>query len=201
MRRADGRGMARPGRRLALAVAGLCGLAACAAPPAVRPPDLLLIVIDTLRADRLGCYGSTRGLTPFLDSLAARGILYHAAYAPSSWTNPSVASILTARFPSQHGVVSFGSVLAATEVTLPEVLAEHGFATGGVVANSGLLPGLGFAQGFRDYVALPHQLDAEGDPLFGLPQRAPVVNAEGLAWLDGVMRGANGGPPGSPGTG
>src|SRR5437867_2835172 len=87
--------MTRPGRRLAAAarVVALCGLVACAPPPAVRPPDLVLIVIDTLRADRLGCYGNTRGLTPFLDSLAARGILFRSAYAPCSWTNPSVASL------------------------------------------------------------------------------------------------------------
>src|SRR5437867_8536074 len=67
-----------------------------------RPPNILLVVIDTLRADRLGSYGNRRGLSPFLDGLAARGTHFSHAYAASSWTNPSVASMFTSRYPSQH---------------------------------------------------------------------------------------------------
>src|SRR5262245_45433865 len=79
-----------------------------------RPPNIILIVVDTLRADRIGAAGNSRGLTPFIDSLAARGYVFHNAYSQSSWTNPSVASIITSRFQSQHGVVTFDSVLADT---------------------------------------------------------------------------------------
>src|SRR5207249_3493449 len=90
----------------------------------------LLIVIDTLRVDRLGCYGNGRGLTPFLDALAGRAYVFKNAYAQASWTKPSVASLLTSRFSSQHGVVRLGSVLPDTEVTLPEILHERGYRTG-----------------------------------------------------------------------
>src|SRR5262245_40090404 len=66
-------------------VAGLLALPACSRP---KPPNILLIVIDTLRADRLGVYGSITGLTPFIDQVAARGTVFKNAYAPSSWTCP-----------------------------------------------------------------------------------------------------------------
>src|SRR5262245_63124377 len=74
--------------RLLLAVAVLGGVSGCAGP---KPPNILLIVVDTLRADRLGAYGNTRHLTPFLDSLAEQSYVFQRAYAQSSWTNPSVA--------------------------------------------------------------------------------------------------------------
>src|SRR5437660_2718888 len=108
-------------------------LGGCAGAP--RKPDILLVVIDTLRADRLGCYGNDRGLTPFIDSLAARGWVFRNAYAQSSWTIPSVASLLTSRYPSQHGAFSYTSMLPDDELTLPEVLQANGYATGGVSAN------------------------------------------------------------------
>jgi len=75
-------------RRWWLALAAACALAplGCGSPD--RPPNLLLVVVDTLRADRLGAYGSTRGLTPFLDELAARGVVFENAYATSSWPRP-----------------------------------------------------------------------------------------------------------------
>lgn len=76
-----------------------------APPPDGRRPNALLVVIDTLRADRLGAYGSTRGLTPFLDELAARSHVVRHARAQAPWTNPSVASIFTSRYQSQHGIV------------------------------------------------------------------------------------------------
>src|SRR6185436_18323890 len=97
-------------------VTGACGRAA------PRRPNVLVVVIDTLRADRLGAYGNPRGLTPFMDGLARRGTLFERTYAASSWTIPSVASLFTSRYPSQHRVVTFGSRLADTEVTFAERL-------------------------------------------------------------------------------
>src|SRR5262245_56252132 len=126
-----------------LALAVLAVASACSRK---QPPNLLVIVVDTLRADRLGAYGNTHGLTPFLDSLAARSYVFQRAYAQSSWTNPSVASILTSRYPSQHGVVAYDSVLGADEITLPEVLKEHGYRTAGFSANGLLTSHLGFGQ-------------------------------------------------------
>src|SRR5437667_1335103 len=100
-------------------VLAACLLAACSRSPA-RAPNVVVVLVDTLRADRLGVYGNTRGLTPFLDSLAERGVVFHQAYAQSSWTNPSVASLFTSRYQSQHGVVSATSMLGASEITLAE---------------------------------------------------------------------------------
>ncbi len=108
-------------------------------------------MVDTLRADRLGVYGNQRGLTPFLDELAARGTLFSDAYAACSWTNPSVASVFTSRYPSQHHVTSFDSRLPDAEVTLAESLAPYRYLTLGFTANIRLSRPLGFAQGFRDW--------------------------------------------------
>lgn len=101
-------------RRLTALTALLAGLACAEAP---RSPNVLL-VLDTLRADRLGSYGSERGLTPFLDELAGRGTVFTRAYAPSSWTPPSVASLLTSRHPLQHRIAEFESKLSDEELTL-----------------------------------------------------------------------------------
>ena len=125
-------------------------LAACSAgsPADPAPANLLLIVVDTLRADRLGSYGNPRGLTPFLDTLAARGTVFTNAYAPSSWTCPSVASLFTSRYASQHGINNFDAVLGDGEVTLAERLAERGYVSAGFSANLRMLERLGYAQGF-----------------------------------------------------
>src|SRR5262249_56902134 len=105
-------------------------------------------------ADRLGSYGSKRGLTPFLDSLAARGIVFQHAYAQSSWTNPSVASLFTSRFQSQHGVVGFASRLPESEITLAEALHGAGYATAAFSGNGLIGRNVGFDQGFDEYQAL-----------------------------------------------
>lgn len=167
--------------RTTLAAATLAGIVACApGPTPATRPNLLLIVADALRADRLGAYGSTRGLTPFLDSVAARGIVFENAYSASSWTNPSVASLLTSRRAWQHGVNSPSSVLAADETTLAEVLAEHGYATSGHTANFIFGEGNGFAQGFGTWTTLlERQVDGISAPVLARPDD---VNGAALAW-------------------
>lgn len=160
-------------------------------------PNLLLIVIDTLRADRLGSYGNQRGLTPFLDSLAARGTVFRRAYAQSSWTNPSVASLFTSRFPSEHGVTApprNRPAPADGEVTIAELLRDHGYATGAFVANAGM-PGLsddprradepienaGFGQGFEAYrLNIGHRVK---DSKLWQNAHAADVNRQALYWL------------------
>jgi arylsulfatase A-like enzyme len=166
----------------------LCVLAAglgtaCGRP---TPPNVVFVVVDTLRPDRLGVYGDGRGLTPFVDSLAERAYVFHRAYAQSSWTNPSVASMLTSRYQSQHNVISFGSVLPDEELTLPELLKQRGYATGAVVANILLQPRLGYGQGFDHYkVSARTRTGPLGKPEF-LKGRADAVNNEAFAWLDGL---------------
>lgn len=172
-------------RPAALALWALACLAACAREPR---PNFLVVVIDTLRADRLGCYGNTRGLTPFLDSLAGRGVLFRHAYAQSPWTNPSVASLLTSRYQSQHRMLALNSVLADAEVTLPEVLRAAGYATAGFSANYLIGPGAGFHQGFDEYRAYaPRPIEGQARA-FGLPERSDFIAGKALEWLEGVRR-------------
>ena len=151
-----------------------------------RPPNILVIVVDTLRADHVDVDGNGRNLTPFLASLADQGTVFRNAYAQSSWTLPSVASLWTARYPSQHNVTTAASLLAAAEVTLAEVLHDRGYVTGGFSANTLVTKGRGFAQGFDRYDAYwedrtdpPRPLDKES---------ADRVNQRALTWLDAHWR-------------
>ena len=140
-----------------------------------KQPNILLVVVDTLRADRLEAYGSHKGLTPFVDSLAERGNVFLHAYAQSSWTLPSVASLFTSRYPSQHGVTSFDSILPDVETTLAEALRQRGYATGGFAANDLISAANGYAQGFDEF----------GVFSWG-KERADRVNRESLSWLSSL---------------
>ena len=132
-------------------------------------------MVDTLRADRLGAYGNTRGLTPFLDQRAAAGTMFRRAYAASSWTPPSVASLFTSRYPIQHRVVTSKAKLADAEVTLAEKFAAAHYATAGFSANLRLSEDLGFAQGFDVWVHHP------GGPI---KPRGSELRREALKWVD-----------------
>lgn len=90
------------------AAALAAGLVACAPPP--EPRHLVVVVIDTLRADHLGAYGYSRDTSPRIDALADRGMLFDDALAQSSWTVPATASLLTSLYPSQHGALVEGEV-------------------------------------------------------------------------------------------
>jgi len=162
--------------RLRLLAALTCALAcASCAPSERRAPNVLVVVIDTLRADRLGVYGNQRGLTPFLDALAARGTLFEHAYAVSSWTIPSVASFFTSRYPTQHHVVTFFSRIADSEVTLAERLHGGGWTGGCFSANPNLRTDWGYGQGFDElWSDLTPDVDVHGD----------TIRTQGLAWLD-----------------
>src|SRR3954462_1779194 len=89
-------------------------------PPTPSHPNVLLITLDTTRADRMGFLGSTRGLTPALDALAKQGIVFEHAYAQAPITTTSHATILSGTFPPRHGVSDFGSTLAADVPYLPD---------------------------------------------------------------------------------
>jgi arylsulfatase A-like enzyme len=128
-------------------------------------------------------YGERDGLTPFLDALAARATVFRRAYAQAPWTNPSVASLWTSRYPSQHGVVDFSSVLDAGAVTLAEAMHEAGYATAGFSANPLIARGSGFGQGFDSY--FPESVEKTTVPAFReVPPRADSLAARALAWLD-----------------
>lgn len=103
-------------------------------------PDVIIVTLDACRADRMGFLGNPRGLTPFLDGLAARAYVFDRAYTAAAYTTASIASLFTSRLPSRHGVTWFNTPLPAGETTLAEALAAHGYATGTFTGNL-LFPG------------------------------------------------------------
>lgn len=177
----------------AVAIAGMCVLASgCdrGAPPSATadngaPPNVIFILVDTLRADRLGCYGRTGDLSPLMDQLAGEGVLFERTIASSSWTLPSVASYFCGYYPTVHKVTSYQEALkkwrAAGEVryfgdeftTLAELLQANGYETAGFSANPFVTRKYGFAQGFDHFDSSFANNSTPGD----------VVNAAALRWL------------------
>ncbi len=148
-----------PGLRTLVIVAGL--VSALFRPAgASDEPNVLLILIDALRADHLGCYGYARGTSPAIDDLSERAVLFEKARSQASWTKPSIPSLLTGLYPIQHKV-SMGmterairqssDVLADEHVTLAEALKARGYATAAFVENTQISSSMGFAQGFDLY--------------------------------------------------
>jgi len=120
--------------------------------PGASRPNLLLITLDTVRADRLPSYGYRSSRTPNLDRLAREGVLFRRAVAQSSLTPPSHASILTGTYPIRHGVRTFGVCRVAPEVPiLSEILRHEGWTTGAMIASGALDRRFGLARGFDVY--------------------------------------------------
>jgi len=145
---------------------------------APRPP-IVLITIDTLRADRLGSYGSTRGLTPSLDAFAREATRFTAAVCQVSLTLPSHATILTGLHPAHHGVrTNDGFRLAPTPPTLAAALKSAGYATGAFIGGYPLRRSSGLSRGFDRYddefLASPGAIERSAD--------AVLQSAE--AWID-----------------
>jgi arylsulfatase A-like enzyme len=138
-------------RALALGATALLVLASCGSEARDPRPNIVLVVIDTLRRDRVGCYGAGRDTTPNLDRLAAEGTRFENAYSTAPWTCPSVASILTGQLPSSHGVVQPAARFPSEVETLAEMLGAAGYETAGVVSNMHLRKIFGFDQGFETW--------------------------------------------------
>lgn len=118
--------------------------------PGPESPNVVLVVMDTQRADRLSCYGYARPTTPNVDRLAARGVRFEAAYATASWTWPATASILTGLPPEAHGVTSNAScTLNLALESLPEALQRNGYTTAAFSCNPLIAPDRYFDQGFE----------------------------------------------------
>jgi len=114
--------------------------------------NLLWIVIDTLRADRLGSYGYSRPTSPVMDALAEGGIRFADVLAQSSWTKSSMASLWTATHPSTHGILRYFDALPQAALLPAEILGRAGFRRAGVWRNGWVAPNFGFDQGFERYV-------------------------------------------------
>lgn len=115
-------------------------------------PSVVLVVMDTLRADRLSCYGYERELTPNLDALAAEGTLFAETYSASSWTWPSTASIMTALPPPAHGLIDTSSCFLSHELlTVAEAFQSAGWTTAAFSTNPLVREDIDFDQGFEEF--------------------------------------------------
>jgi arylsulfatase A-like enzyme len=139
------------GMRWAVPIAA-AALASCTANPPPEPVNLVLISIDSLRADHVHSYGYHRETSPTLDRLASEGTLFENVVAESSWTLPTHMTMLTGLPAQTHGVEYFsGSRLADSYATLAETLGEHGYRSFGVFSGPYLHPIFGFGRGFDSY--------------------------------------------------
>lgn len=163
------------------------------APSAAVRPDVVLVTLDTTRADRMGFLGSSRGLTPSLDALARDSVVFTRAYAQAPITTVSHATILTGTFPPFHRVFDFGAPLSASLPYLPDLLRRNGYRTGAFVGSlildprNGTTPG--FDRGFDVYDA-PFRARRPGEDRYSTSERrGDAVLAHALTWLhDGDAR-------------
>jgi choline-sulfatase len=142
--------------------------------PHGRPLNVIIYLVDALRADHLGCYGYDRPVSPRIDAFARQATRFRHAVAQAPWTRPSVATVLTGLMPRTHGVQHRRHVLPPDAVTLAEMLRQRGYHTAGFVTNGNVARFFGFGQGFETYRLLPGKHNAARD-----------VNAKAKEWLDG----------------
>ena len=141
-------------------------------------PNIVYIVMDTQRRDRMGCYGYGRDTTPNLDALAARGLRFDDAYTTSSWTWPSTASLHTGLPPDAHGVRGASAcTLSQRFVTLAEALQARGYTTAAFVGNPIVEPDRAFDQGFETFLV-------EKDSLRAAFRMSDEVVPRALEWMD-----------------
>ena len=164
-------------RNTALLGAGL-GLGWCGNAPAEQElpgraaPNIVLIMLDTVRADKLGCYGGRKDVSPALDRIAEKGAVLERVIAQCSWTRPSIASFLTSRYPRSLGLyLEKDEILNAHFDTLPRALQRHGYRTFGATANPNLNQIYNFHLGFDEYM--------ESDVVFSWMSGARPENLRG----------------------
>lgn len=114
-----------------------------------RLERVVLITIDTLRADHLGSYGYISNVSPFIDSVAKQGILFKNAFASMSHTAPSHASLFTSLYPLEHGVLKNWYKLADSYLTMAEIFQDMGYKTAGIVSTDRHFGAANIHQGFQ----------------------------------------------------
>lgn len=139
-------------------------------------PNIIVISIDTLRADHLGCYGYGRATSPTLKKLASESMLFEDASAPSPWTSPSHGSLLTGLYPSSLGLTTKQSALPSNAKTLARILSKYNFDTGAFVNGIYVGKKFGFNKGFDTFEYIPNPNDAKGT--------APTIIHLVKKWLD-----------------
>ena len=177
---------------IALLVSTAFVAAGCSPEPEPKPepapprPNFVLVVADTLRADRLHFAGYERKITPNFDALRSESTYFPNAHATSSWTLPSTMSLLLSQSPSQHGITKWSSLVDEEQTTVVELLHDAGYRTGGWNANLLLTEERGFIQGFDSYELLHHP-DWHRDAHRKTPHLfAPAddLTSHALAWLE-----------------
>ena len=154
---------------------------------AANRPSVILITVDTVRADRMGFLGSTRGLTPQLDTLAHQGVVFEQSYSQAPLTPVSHATILTGTYPRYHGVRDFGIRLPESAPYLPAIFRANGYRTAAFVSSiildpqSGLAPG--FERGFDTYDAGFHRGKRGESRIGSIQRRGDETVTRALAWL------------------
>jgi choline-sulfatase len=167
-------------------------LVACPAPPSITQPegvrpDVVVVTLDTLRADRLGAYGYAPARSETIDALARDGIRFEQAISPLPLTIPAHATMFTGLFPYRHGIRSNStSVLKPELTTLAETMKDNGWATGASVAAFVTTRQWGFAQGFDAYFDAMPDVDVDGDRNYWHSDRpAESVVDDALRWVAG----------------
>jgi len=155
---------------------------------ATPPPNVVLITIDTVRADRVGCYGYAKAHTPTLDALAREGVMFRNVVTSVPLTLPSHCSIMTGTYPTLHGVRdNLGYKLEESLPTLATLLRQHGYATAAFVGADVLDPARGLSRGFDVYSCpLRRKMGRENPLVFNLQELqrpAEEVIADALRWM------------------
>jgi arylsulfatase A-like enzyme/Flp pilus assembly protein TadD len=151
------------------------------------PPNIILITVDTTRADRMGFLGSDLGLTPNLDALARQSVVFTHAYSQAPFTAPSHTTILTGTYPQFHQVEDFQVPLTKDLPFAPAILKAHGYHTAAFVGSIVLDPfqglAIGYERGFDTYDSHFHMTRPGEDHYAATDRRAAVVVEHALAWL------------------
>jgi arylsulfatase A-like enzyme/cytochrome c-type biogenesis protein CcmH/NrfG len=163
------------------------------APAKPQPPNVILITLDTTRADRMGFLGSKRGLTPHLDALARQSVVFTHAYSQVPLTTASHATILTGTYPQFHQVNDFGVPLAEDLPYAPYIFRGNGYHTAAFVGSLVLDPvarsAPGFERGFDTYDAGFHRRRMGEDRYQAIERRGGEVVGHALAWLTAHQKG------------
>ena len=148
-----------------------------------RPPNIVVYLVDTLRADHLGAYGYERPTSPFLDAMSTEGVIFDHPMAQSGWTRTSVASILTGLGPRSHSVLERDDSLSAEAVTMQKLLGHNGYQTYAVITNINVTSRFGFDVGFDAVEVLPLRVPLGANQGVQDAELSDRVNDHFFAWL------------------
>jgi arylsulfatase A-like enzyme len=142
-----------------------------------RVPNIIILLLDTARAQSFSGYGYARPTSPHIDAIAAEGVVYEQAIAPGSWSLPSQVGLLTGMFPSKHGAHELHLSYAHRYPLLPEVLREAGYHTLGISSNSWMSDEFGVTRGFERYLKLWQYRHT-------MPAASVAPTSDMATWLD-----------------